>query len=115
MRIFLDALSRIPTVSIGTQALIIGCLQILQQKGFPLATQRVAVNPIILLHHRCHLICGQAHTIALSTLQSLTERWWSKRGPVSHHLTGIMPDIMVQAYVIGDLEAASGMRTGKRA
>lgn len=37
MTIFLDALSRIPTVSIGTQALIIGCLQILRRR-FPHAT-----------------------------------------------------------------------------
>ena len=34
MKIFVDALSRIPTVSIGTQALIIGCLQILHRR-FP--------------------------------------------------------------------------------
>lgn len=34
MKIFLDALSRIPTVSIGTQALILGCLQILHRR-FP--------------------------------------------------------------------------------
>lgn len=34
MKIFVDALSRIPTVSIGTQALIIGCLDILYQR-FP--------------------------------------------------------------------------------
>ena len=37
MKIFVDALSRIPTVSIGTQALIIGCLQILHRR-FPAAT-----------------------------------------------------------------------------
>ena len=37
MKIFVDALSRIPTVSIGTQALIIGCLQILHRR-FPDAT-----------------------------------------------------------------------------
>ncbi len=37
MKIFVDALSRIPTVSIGTQALIIGCLQILG-KQFPTAS-----------------------------------------------------------------------------
>ena len=37
MKIFVDALSRIPTVSIGTQALIIGCLQILRRQ-FPDAT-----------------------------------------------------------------------------
>ena len=34
MKIFVDALSRIPTVSIGTQALILGCLQILHRR-FP--------------------------------------------------------------------------------
>ena len=32
MKIFVDALSRIPTVSIGTQALILGCLQILHRR-----------------------------------------------------------------------------------
>ena len=37
MKIFVDALSRIPTVSIGTQALIIGCLQILHRR-FPEAS-----------------------------------------------------------------------------
>ncbi|MBP7830482.1 MAG: polysaccharide pyruvyl transferase family protein [Kiritimatiellae bacterium] len=37
MKIFLDALSRVPTVSIGTQALIIGSLQILRRR-FPDAT-----------------------------------------------------------------------------
>ena len=37
MKIFVDALSRIPTVSIGTQALILGCLQILHRR-FPDAT-----------------------------------------------------------------------------
>ena len=36
MKIFVDALSRFPTVSVGTQALIIGCLQILQRR-FPSA------------------------------------------------------------------------------
>lgn len=37
MRILVDALSRIPTVSVGTQALIIGCLKILRRR-FPDAT-----------------------------------------------------------------------------
>ena len=46
MKIFVDALSRIPTVSIGTQALIIGCLQILRRRfpgaGFVLLSGRPA-------------------------------------------------------------------------
>lgn len=46
MKIFVDALSRIPTVSIGTQALIIGCLQILHRRfpdaGFVLLSGRPA-------------------------------------------------------------------------
>jgi len=46
VKIFVDALSRIPTVSIGTQALIIGCLQILHRRfpgaGFVLLSGRPA-------------------------------------------------------------------------
>ena len=37
MKIFVDALARIPTVNVGTQALIMGCLHILKRR-FPAAT-----------------------------------------------------------------------------
>jgi colanic acid/amylovoran biosynthesis protein len=52
MRIFLDALSRIPTVSVGTQALIIGALQILRRR-FPEASfVMLSSNPT---HERSYL------------------------------------------------------------
>ena len=91
MKIFVDALSRIPTVSIGTQALIIGCLQILHRR-FPDATFLLLSSRPAQEHHYL-----DATGLEIEYVPRATSQWGTGR-----QLRGILRRVDAVASAWGD-------------